>query len=123
MWQAIRGMLVYSIPKMIKVVLGVAVGVAAYLIFKNVFDYLYNSFNGKILHSVDMIKGRVGTSASQVSWSWAEWVSFLNWVLPLRECMQIFTLYCPAFITIHFCKVLFRFLDTFLLGISIVDKK
>lgn len=117
-----KGLLAYTLPKVLKVVGGVAVGVFVFTAFKTLylkyFPMLQDSLNsfqpvvsaGKSAYVGDDILLRFS------------WFHFLNFVLPIVETFNTLVVFVPTITTVYLVKFVFRIMDSWINGVIALVK-
>lgn len=116
-----KGVLAYVLPKVVKVVGGVAVGVFVFLAFKSVYEPLYSRLINHI-SEISLLNDVQNASASHLSYNWCDWILLANAVLPLDDLMMMFPLYFSITTTFRVCRFVFRVLDTWMAGVLALVK-
>lgn len=116
-----KGVLAYVLPKVVKAIGGVAVGMFVFLVFKSVYEPLYDRFINQI-SAISSFNDYQNMLASGLSYNWCDWVLLANAVLPLSELMVAFPLYFAITTTFRVCRFVFRVLDTWMAGVLALVK-
>lgn len=117
-----KGIIAYILPKVVKVIAGVAVGLFVFNAFKRVYEPVYTKLMGVVADLSGYHIMAVSGMSSVLSYSWCDWVLLVNAVLPINELFSTLAFFFPMCVTIYTCRFVFRVLDTWMAGVlSIVN--
>lgn len=118
-----KGLFAYVLPKVVKSVGGVVVGLFVFGVFKSVYERFYP----KLEASLSGFSSISGMASSNVVLTDAvlqnfRWFDVLNYILPISETINTLSLFVPAIVTVYVVKFVFRILDVWINGVLSIVK-
>lgn len=117
-----KGLFSYVLPKVVKTVGGVVVGLFVFGVFKSVYERYFPILQDSLsaFSSVSDIAMTPGiTESALLSY---RWLAIFNFVMPLGETINALGLFVPTIVTVYVVKFVFRILDVWINGVLSVVK-
>ncbi len=117
-----KGLFSYVLPKVVKSVGGVVVGLFVFGVFKSVYERYFPELESSLsgFRSISNMASNEGITAP-ILHSF-RWFDVLNYVLPIPETLNTLALFVPAVVTVYVVKFVFRILDVWINGVLSVVK-
>ena len=117
-----KGLFSYVLPKVVKSVGGVVVGLFVFGVFKSVYERYFPELQSSLsaFSSISNIAMRPGITDTALQSF--RWLDIVNAVLPIGETLNCLAVFVPAIVTVYVVKFVFRILDVWINGVLSVVK-
>ena len=117
-----KGVLTYVLPKLIKTVGGVVVGVAVFTAFKHVYETYFPVMQTALDSFAPVVNKASGAPVLQYGFTSMPWFHVLNYCLPVVETINVFAIFVPTVVSVYLVKFVFSILDKWINGVSSLVK-
>ncbi len=112
-----KGLFAYVLPKVLKVVGGVAVGVFVFTAFKTLYLKYFPMLQDSLNSFQPVVAAGMNSGISSRSFLRFEWFDFLNFLLPIVETFNTLAIFVPTITTVYLVKFVFRIMDVWINGV------
>ena len=117
-----KGLFAYVLPKVVKSVGGVVVGLFVFGVFKVVYEKYFPFLQDSLTAFSSVSGSAFNGGISGATLQGFRWFDFLNYVLPITETLNTLAYFVPAIVTVYVVKFVFRILDVWINGVLSVVK-
>ena len=117
-----KGLFSYVLPKVVKAVGGVVVGLFVFGVFKSVYENYFPTLQASLTEFSVISDMASSSGISDTVLNSFRWFDLLNYVLPIPETLNTLALFVPAIVTVYVVKFVFRILDVWMNGVLSVVK-
>jgi len=114
----IKGILAYVLPKVVKLIAGLAVGVFVWMAFKRLFEKYFPLLQDSLTSFDPVVQNAVTDPNLYSSFMSVHWFDVINYVLPIVETFNVFAIFIPCVVTVYLVRGVFRLLDTWINGVT-----
>jgi hypothetical protein len=112
-----KGLLVYTLPKVLKVVGGVAVGIFVFTAFKALYLKYFPMLQDSLNSFQPVVSAGMSSYVDDNTLLRFEWFHFLNFVLPIVETFNTLAIFVPTITTVYLVRFVFRIMDSWINGV------
>ncbi len=113
-----KGLLAYVLPKVLKVVGGVAVGIFVFTAFKTLYLKYFPMLQDSLNSFQPVVTAGMNPGIGNGTFSRFSWFGFLNFVLPIVETFNTLAVFVPTITTVYLVKFVFRIMDIWINGVT-----
>ena len=117
-----KGLFSYVLPKVVKSVGGVVVGLFVFGVFKSVYERYFPELESSLSGFMSIRNMASNGGITEPILHSFRWFDVLNYVLPIPETLNTLALFIPAIVTVYVVKFVFRILDVWINGVLSVVK-
>lgn len=112
-----KGLLAYTLPKVLKVVGGVAVGVFVFTAFKTLYLKYFPMLQDSLNSFLPVVTAGTNPQYSNFVLSRVPLFHLLNFILPIVETFNTLAVFVPTITTVYLVKFVFRIMDSWINGV------
>lgn len=113
-----KGLFAYVLPKVLKVVGGVAVGIFVFTAFKTLYAKYFPMLQDSLNSFQPVVTAGMNSYVDDPTLLRFSWFGFLNFVLPIVETFNTLAVFVPTITTVYLVKFVFRIMDSWINGVT-----
>ena len=113
-----KGLVAYVMPKVLKVVGGVVVGVFVFTAFKGVYTKYFPMLQNSLTDFDMVVSAGMQSGVSNETLAGFMWFDVFNFFLPIVETFNVFAVFMPTITTVYLVRFVFRILDVWINGVT-----
>lgn len=117
-----KGLFAYTLPKVLKVIGGVAVGIFVFTAFKALYSKYFPMLQDSLNSFQPVVDAGMSAYVDDNTLLRFEWFHFLNFILPIVETFNTLAVFVPTVVTVYLVKFVFRIMDSWINGVTALVK-